>query len=237
MYARAASKGGTPLFAKNTSAIRSMHHNLKVTYGGDRPVMVFTAGAPGSGKTFCLNKIFGLSNVSFMLDLDLVMPNHPKFDPKQPHLLYEQKAAYEWADERIEERFKDLLENHEKYGHKLVCFDGTGTHVGRQIRRMRMAKDAGFWIANLFVKVCLETAIRRNQLRSRKVPEDVLLDYVNKLDDAVQALYDAPHLCDEMLEYENDGDDGKSARERWGDHYDSVWQSTVVRKAIFDSPK
>ena len=153
---------------------RIIHSSAKekrigIRYGSKKPVMVFTAGAPGSGKTHCLNRIFGLENVDLTLDLDLVMPQHELYNKEHPHLVYEQKQAYDWANQQIEERFKDLLKDRrttQPPGHdlpNLVCFDGTGTHVERQIRRMREAKEAGFWIVNLFVKVRDLRRVRRQR--------------------------------------------------------------------------
>ena len=211
---------------------RSIHHNLKIRYGANVPIMVFTAGAPGSGKTFCLNKIFGLENIDLTLDLDLVMPHHPDFDSDEPHVLYEQEQAYDWANKEIERKFLNVLQNRKDFG--LVCFDGTGTHVRRQKRRMRAAKDAGFWVVNLFVKVSLETAMIRNKRRKRTVPDHILREYVEKLPESVSAITNAPGLCDEMLEYSNDDDDGQSARDRWGSFYDEVWRNSALRKSIFE---
>ena len=44
-------------------------------YSGTKPIMIFTAGAPGAGKTYTLHHLFGLQNIT-MLDLDTVMPQH-----------------------------------------------------------------------------------------------------------------------------------------------------------------
>ena len=161
--------------------------------------MVFTAGAPGSGKTYTLHKIFGLDRVD-MLDLDAVMPRHPDYDPCRPEALYTQPDAYTWADAQVEERFQSILrkpyidlsvgDEPTRAGStaRFVCVDGTGTHVDRQKRRMSEAKRAGFLIVNLHVRVSLETCLKRNKARRRTVPENILEGYIDRLEAAVAEL-------------------------------------------------
>ena len=69
--------------------------------------MIFTAGAPGSGKTYCLHSIYGLDNVT-MIDLDSEMKYHPNYvDRGNNSHLYEAKASYKWADEMVEKSFPE----------------------------------------------------------------------------------------------------------------------------------
>lgn len=81
---------------------------FSIEYCG-RPVVVFTAGAPGSGKSYTLHHLFGLERVTEMIDLDSVMPEHPHYDAAHPAALYDQHAAYKWADERVELKFQGAL--------------------------------------------------------------------------------------------------------------------------------
>ena len=69
------------------------------------------------------------------------------------------------------------------------------------------------------------------------MPDGILKEYVEKLDGAVDAIYSEPDLCDEFIEYQNDDVDERSARERWGEHYDDVWMRSVLRKNIFEEPE
>ena len=120
-------------------------NRLRVTYPHSvRPTMVFTAGCPGSGKTYCLHEIYGLENL-VMIDLDVAIQQHQDYDPKDPKRIYASKVAYEWADQAVERRFQLALREIE-HGPRLICVDGTGTHVARQKRRMWAAKKAGFWV-------------------------------------------------------------------------------------------
>ena len=208
---------------------------LQISYPSSfRPVVIFTAGAPGSGKTYCLHSIYGLENVT-MIDLDSEMKFHPNYvDRGNNSHLYEAKASYKWADEMVEKSFQKILAKPPTTvgSGALTCLDGTGTHSERQKRRMLDAKRAGFWVVNLFVKVDLETALERNAKRERRVPEDILRTYVEELDDAVKAVTKVPGLVDEFIVFNNNADDGVRGRERWGASYDDVWSSSVERSKI-----
>lgn len=100
---------------------------------------IFTAGIPGSGKSYALKYLFGLE-ASRILDLDDEMLKHPGYDAARPAAIYEDKAAYEWADAALETRLQSLLlDPPEVWG-----MDGTGTKVQRTTRRMRAAQEAGY---------------------------------------------------------------------------------------------
>ena len=245
---------GLPTMLRNLCARRAMLHgtalrvdnrpfwsgHLSIGYTGTRPVMVFTAGAPGSGKTYTLHRLYGLHNLE-MLDLDTVMPKHPEYDPSRPEALYARSDAYSWANECIEARFQEicLAPWHSSSGlGRMVCFDGTGTHVERQKRRMWEAKAAGFWITQLYVQVSLATSLRRNLQRNRTVPEDVLRSYVDKLDDAVHAVSAEPGLVDEAIAMDNNRDDEhQSEAERWGQHLDWVQDRSKKHSVMFDTDR
>ena len=108
----------------------------------------------------------------------------------------------------------------------------TGTHVKRQLRRMREAKAAGFWVVKLYVRVSLGTALARNTRRERSVPESVLSRYVDELEAAVAAVVSEPDLVDEFIRLDNDQDDGLLGFERWGDLYDHAWRDSVQRHRL-----
>eukprot|EP00966_Prymnesium_polylepis_P277138 6403124-Prymnesium_polylepis.1 len=211
--------------------------SLSVSYGMSRPVLVFTAGAPGSGKTFTLHQLYGLHNIE-MIDLDTVMPMHPEYDERHPERLYDSKAAYQWANECVERRFQATLaepREPETDRARFVCLDGTGTHVERQKRRMWEAKRAGFWVVQLYVKVSVGVCLQRNARRERSVPEETLRRYVEELDGAVQAVRAEDGLIDEIIEMDNEReDDHTSEQDRWGKHYAYIRELSLKHQAIFD---
>jgi predicted ABC-type ATPase len=193
--------------------------------------MVFTAGAPGSGKTYCLHRIYGLDNIT-VLDLDSEIQHHPAYNPDVPEEVYADRIAYEWANRKVEQRFSRTICEHAGK-RSLVCLDGTGTHVERQVRRMREAKDQGWWIVQLYVRVRLETALTRNASRQRRVPEDVLRAYCSQLERSISEVRAVPDLVDELVLFDNDQDDGRRGADRWGAAADRVWRQSKSRgKAI-----
>ena len=99
---------------------------------------------------------------------------------------------------------------------------------------MREAKDAGFWIVQLYVQVSLETALERNRRRHRSVPEDVLREYVSRLDDAVQKTLQVPGMVDCAIMMNNDRDDMlSSGSERWGKHLGWVQAASQKFEELF----
>ena len=103
---------------------------------------------------------------------------------------------------------------------RFVCFDGTGTRVKRQIRSMREAREAGFDVVQLYVEVSWRQPCGRNQQRDRTVPEEVLKEYLDRLDSAVEATVQHPDgLVDAAIAMNNDlDDDFNTDASRFGRH-------------------
>lgn len=166
-----------------------------------RQVCIFMCGLPGSGKTTVIDSLYGLKEPrTLVLDLDMYMRRHVNFDVHDRSKLYACKAAYHWADAQVQTRFKEELRS--SWITRLVV-DGTGTNVERHIERMEMARQAGWWVTLLHVRVSLATAIERNTQRERRVPTEALVLYESKLDAAIAL--ESPH-ADEVYIYENDED-------------------------------
>jgi len=151
-------------------------------------VAVFMVGLPGAGKSRIIDLRYATDHrrgkrrvaTTVVVDLDREMALHPEFDPKDPDRLYLAKGqeAYRWADARVEERFATGLR--EPSVRRLVI-DGTGTNVERQIRRMRAARSAGFFVKALYVRVPARTAIVRAAMRKRGVSPDRIHKYQAKM--------------------------------------------------------
>ena len=207
---------------------------VRISYPSAAPsVCVFTAGAPGSGKTTALQSIYGLRNV-MLIDLDEAIKLHTEYDAKHPARVYEKKINYEWANELVERRFQQAIAAPATNRPAVICVDGTGTHVQRQLRRMQEAKNAGFWVVQLFVRVSLDTALARNASRQRSVPHGVLSRYVDELEAAVASVVSEPDLVNEYICLDNEHDDGLLGFQRWGDSYDQAWRDSVQRHRLMD---
>ena len=155
-------------------------------------VAVFMIGLPGSGKSRVIAYRYLLdfqtrktTNSTMVLDLDAELLQHPDYDPRDPDRLYlaSGQAAYKWADARVEARFIDGLRNPET---RRLVVDGTGTNSERQVRRMKQAREQGFFVKALYVRVPARTAIARAAMRQRGVKPSRILAYQAKMKLAMQ---------------------------------------------------
>lgn len=196
-------------------AFNFLHHTVHRGEVVQPRVAVFMIGLPGSGKSRVIEYRYLLdfrtrqrlaSNSTIVLDLDAELLKHPDFDPKDPDKLYlaAGQQAYKWADARVEERFLHGLQS--PLTRRLVV-DGTGTNSERQIRRMRQARDAGFFVKALYVRVPARTAIARAAMRQRGVKPSRILAYQAKMKLAMQV---AAEHADEVETVDVTFDDGGS---------------------------
>ena len=61
-------------------------------------------------------------------------------------------------------------------GNNSFILDGTGGSSEKMVRRMEEARMNGFSIELIYVTVCLNTSLKRNQQRERTVPNEVIFD-------------------------------------------------------------
>ncbi|GMH96840.1 hypothetical protein TrST_g13391 [Triparma strigata] len=211
--------------------------NFNLSYpNSNRPVFVFMSGCPGAGKTHALHKVYDLSNVK-ILDLDQVITTHSNYDKTDAAKIYKEKTAYDWADTKIEESFQEVLRDSSTRDNnpnaRIHALDGTGANHERTIRRMREAKAVGFWIVLLYVKVNVETALRRNEQRNRRVPEDEIRDYVPSVEEAFSIVMKTD-LVDELIVLNNDEDDLLTDEERWGRFQKRIEEDSRWRAEFMD---
>ena len=124
-------------------------------------------------------------NSTIIVDLDREIVQHPEYDPADPDRLYlaRGREAYKWADARVEMRFLEGLQDEVC---KRMVVDGTGTNEERQIRRMQQARDAGFFVKALYVRVPVRTAIARAAMRKTGVKPERIEMYQQKMASAMQ---------------------------------------------------
>ena len=149
-------------------------------------VCVFMVGLPAAGKSTVIDSRYGRfqeRHTMTVVDLDAEMVAHPNYDPADPDSIYRSSDAYHWADGRAEERFQNSLADSSL---ARVIVDGTGTNVKRQVRRMREARKAGWFVKVLYVRVPVRTAIDRAKLRKRKVSPERIMHYQNQISAALK---------------------------------------------------
>ena len=132
-------------------------------------VVIFMAGLPGAGKSTIVRQRYRPDELpeTVVVDLDTEISLHRRFDPDDPDGLYLQKSrrAYHWADQKVENRFRAALVNESI---RRIVVEGTGANWQRQQRRMQLAQEAGWFVKVLYVRIPVETAIRRAAARPRR---------------------------------------------------------------------
>lgn len=123
--------------------------------------MVFTMGAPGSGKSTEAARLYPTATI---IDPDEFKKNLPGYDPKNPGLVHEESARL------AEEAFQQAIR-----GTGLFVMDGTGSNAERMMRRMTEAKAQGFEVILLYVACPLGVCLARNRRRERSVPDSLVI--------------------------------------------------------------
>ena len=140
----------------------------------EKPVCIITIGMGGAGKTTVLNRLYPNITIN---DCDKWKLLHPDFDPKKPELVHE------WSTIQQErERFM-LLSKGETF-----AIDSTGKNIEKVARWIADAKNAGFVVHILYIRVSVETALRRNANRTRVVPADVIIEASGMVETAYKVL-------------------------------------------------
>lgn len=170
--------------------------------------VVFSLGLPASGKTTCLRRRFACEKAA-LIDLDEEIKKHPSYNRNDKASVYDNKEAYDWANDCVQRRFQYLM----KMNSPLIAIDGTGTHISRQKERIGLAKSFNYHTVLLHVHVPLDVALERNTARNRVVPCSVMQDYHQRLEVAVKSL---KGKVDEYILDDNTEDDFQSLEERWG---------------------
>ena len=136
------------------------------------PQVVFMIGAGGSGKSTALAK----SQWAHLpvVNSDTFIENHPDWVGNGGKL--EPKDLYQWASEQMEIEWQKRLQAGESF-----VLDGTGKTLTTMLSRIQAAKAAGFEVIVFWVYAPLETCLKRNATRPRRVPDEVIRDAWKKV--------------------------------------------------------
>ena len=132
---------------------------------------VFLAGGPGSGKSFIAGKA-GLRSFGFKL----INPD-PAFENalKKAGLEMSAKDIYSKQGQEVRKAARQLTDKqtemaiHNRLG---LLVDGTGKDFNKIAKLKSMVEKKGYESYLLAVNTDLETAIKRNRMRSRKLPDE-----------------------------------------------------------------
>lgn len=132
---------------------------------------VFLAGSPGAGKSY----------VSEKLKIGSIEPRVINVD-KLFGLLDDTYTRWSAMQSKVTALTKKKLFLHINSLLPMVI-DGTSSDTGYLIRRNGLLESIGYDTAMLYVDTSLDTALERNRRRERQVPEDVLRDMHNRVNE------------------------------------------------------
>jgi shikimate kinase len=132
---------------------------------------VFLAGGPGSGKSFIVGKTaltalgFKIVNSDAAFEIGLKnagMEMSPEniYSPKGQEIRGRAKAIT-----------KSMMQNYIN-GRLGLVIDGTGKDYAKIEKQAKMLRELGYEVAMIFVNTDLDTALERNRMRSRSLPDE-----------------------------------------------------------------
>ena len=161
---------------------------------------VFMAGGPGSGKTYVASQIFGIPNkvinvsasglktVNSDTEFEFLLKKYGfatygtgKLDiDKWPDEVFDMVAGGDEDSKDMTVRKKAKLmtrDRKEKYmeGRLGMIIDGTGHDYSKIKKEKEQLEKLGYDTYMVFVNTSLEVAKQRNQERTRRLPEDILV--------------------------------------------------------------
>ena len=134
---------------------------------------VFLAGGPGSGKSFIVGKT-SLKALGFrLINSDDVFEKQLKsagLTTSADDIASAQGQAVRATAKAI--TGKILLRTLE--GRNGIVVDGTGKDYKKIKKQVDMVRNLGYAVHMIFVNTDLETALKRNKMRPRQLPDDML---------------------------------------------------------------
>jgi len=135
---------------------------MAATNGTQAPVLTLMVGGPGSGKSTVVRRLYADATV---VDMDAIKATHPEYDPKNPG------AVHAWSQQvAIRQAFRLISEA------QSFVFDSTGTNVERLMTFIAAAHATGMKVEAVLVTCSIQTALRRNALRARTVPDELVIE-------------------------------------------------------------
>ena len=159
----------------------------------------FMAGGPGSGKSYVAGELFGLpkdSSASVSYDLGLKLVNSDaafelllkKANIDMAQLMdIKDKDPAAWQDAmQIRAKAKKITKGTQKMyieGRLGMVIDGTGKNYKKIEGQVKELRDLGYDCYMVFVNTSKEVALERNNNRPRKLPEDMVTNMWQEVQD------------------------------------------------------
>lgn len=135
---------------------------------------IFTAGGPGSGKTFVVKnsgfQAMGFKIINSDTEFEKMLNNMGmKSDPE---------TIYSPQGQEVRDKAKNITRKKQQMftdvGRLGLVMDGTGKDYEKIVVMSEKLKKVGYETAMVFVNTDLETALARNEKRDRTLPKDVV---------------------------------------------------------------
>ena len=142
----------------------------------------FLAGGPGSGKSYVVRRTtggLGLKIVNSDVAFEKLL-NDADFDLDFRAMSPEKSLERDKIRSRAKEVTSKMQRNFVA-GRLGLIIDGTGAEYVKIERQARKLKELGYETYMIFVNTSLDTAIERNNQRSRKLPLDIVKTYWNNV--------------------------------------------------------
>ena len=134
---------------------------------------IFFAGSPGSGKTYVARKLAGSFQGLKQVNMDIIF----KHLMTKKNLSWKMPPEEEPEREKQRQRSKELVaKQQQSYADSGLglLLDSTGRITGTVRRIKNELEDKGYETTMIFVNTDLQTALRRNRQRERKLQDKII---------------------------------------------------------------
>jgi len=136
---------------------------------------IILAGGPGSGKSYVQGKIlngFGLKEIDSDRQFMYILRKTRMIDPSSTIDLSTMGDYSQERDKGV--ALTDKFEMMYKAGRLGLIVQGTGSDYNKIAKQYAHLQSIGYDVMILMINTSLETALERNNMRDRKVPEDIV---------------------------------------------------------------
>jgi len=147
---------------------------------------VFLAGGPGSGKSFIVGKT-GLTSMGYR-----VSNSDDAFEAalKKAGLEMSPENIFSIKGQELRGKASAITKTRQTMyikGRLGLVIDGTGKNLEKMKTQAKDLKKIGYDVAMIFVNTDLETAMARNRARARKLPDDMVKEYWQEIQNNIGA--------------------------------------------------